>query len=168
MTFHLAAGGKGVTLSQSLPAQLPAAHADPTRLRQILIILLDNAMKATAAGGAVTIEAKLVPDPRRLQLQVSDTGCGMSPDTIEKLFERLYQAPGAAETARNGLGLGLYICKKLVTLQGGEVWVESQPGRGSTFFFTLPVVTEVAALAPSAPPLKGSVKSSKRLEAIGE
>jgi PAS domain S-box-containing protein len=139
-TLQVTAGVKGVTISCELLADLPSAYADRTRLRQILIILLDNAIKFSLEGGAARIAARVLPDdPRFLLLEVSDTGCGISPDVIERIFERLYQIPGATQTSREGLGLGLYICKELVTRQGGHIWVASQPHRGSTFSFTVPV-----------------------------
>ena len=139
-TLRGTARGKGITLSGDVPADLPLAYADQTRLRQILIILLDNAIKFTPDGGSVAIRARLLQQERScLLLEVSDTGDGISPEVGERIFERLYQVsePGAA--SRKGLGLGLYICKELVTRQGGRIWVESQPEKGSIFSFTLPV-----------------------------
>jgi PAS domain S-box-containing protein len=109
-TFNTLLGtaeGKGVALSYDLPADLPPVHADRTRLRQILIILLDNAIKFTPAGGAVTIQARPLPqDPRFLLFEVSDTGCGIGPVISERIFERLYQVSDRIQTSRKGLGLG--------------------------------------------------------------
>ena len=148
-TLQETARAKGVTLSCDLPPDLPSAHADPTRLRQILIILLDNAIKFTPDGGAVTIQARLLQqDPRFLLLEVSDTGCGISPEIAERIFERLYQVSERIQASRKGLGLGLYICKELVTRQGGQIWVKSQPQKGSTFSFTLPVFSLNSLIAP--------------------
>jgi hypothetical protein len=87
-------------------------------------------------------------DPSFLLLEVSDTGCGISPDMTERIFERLYQVSERIETSRKGLGLGLYICKELVTRQGGEIWVRRGPEKGSTFSFTLPVLSLNSAIAP--------------------
>ncbi|HXM38663.1 MAG TPA: ATP-binding protein [Gemmatimonadales bacterium] len=146
-TLQGAARAKGVSLSYDLPPDLPPAHADPTRLRQILIILLDNAIKFNADGGTATLQAQLLPDdPRFLLLEVSDTGCGISPEMVEKIFERLYQEPNQA--SRKGLGLGLYICNELVKRQGGRIWVNRQPQQGTTFSFTLPVFSLDSVLAP--------------------
>jgi PAS domain S-box-containing protein len=140
---------KGVTLTHELPADLPAAHADQTRLRQILIILLDNAIKFTPAGGTAHLRAGLLADdPRFVRLDVSDTGCGISPAMAERIFERLYQESEHTDAGRKGLGLGLYICKELVTRQGGQIWVTSQPDKGSTFSFTLPVSGLDHAIVP--------------------
>jgi PAS domain S-box-containing protein len=145
------AQAKGVSLTSDLLEDLPFAHADRTRLRQILIILLDNAIKFTPTGGVVRIHAGVLPrDPAFLLLEVSDTGCGISPEIREKIFERHYQVQEHAPGSRKGLGLGLYICKQLVTRQGGEIWAENQEPEGSTFSFTLPVVAPAAASEPLA------------------
>ena len=139
-TLSVTARAKGVAVSCDVPPDLPSAYADRTRLRQILIILLDNAIKFSVQGGAASIHVRVRPDhPRFLLFEVTDAGCGVSPDIIERIFERLYQVSGAAKASREGLGLGLYICKELVTRQGGHIWVTSQPHKGSTFSFTVPV-----------------------------
>ena len=148
-TFQGSARAKGVTLSYDLPSGLPPAHADPTRLRQILIILLDNAIKFTPSGGSLKIQARVLrQDPGFLLLEISDTGCGMSPEMTGRVFERLYQASGSAPASRKGLGLGLFICKELVTLQGGQISVKSQLDLGSTFSFVLPVFSLSTSIAP--------------------
>jgi signal transduction histidine kinase len=152
-TLQGTARAKGVTLASDLPPDLSPAHADRTRLRQILIILLDNAIKFSSEGGAVEIQARLLlEDPRFLIVDVSDTGCGMSLETAERIFERLYQVSGPAWSSRKGLGLGLYICKELVIRQGGKIWVKSRPEKGSTFSFTLPIFAGASALAESINP----------------
>jgi PAS domain S-box-containing protein len=139
-TLQGTARAKGVRLSYDLPPNLPSAHADATRLRQILIILLDNAIKFTPEGGAVTIQARPNQrDPRFLLVEVADTGIGISPEMGQRIFERLYQVSERTETSRKGLGLGLHICKELVTRQGGDIWAERRPDKGSVFSFTLPV-----------------------------
>jgi PAS domain S-box-containing protein len=140
---------KGIDLSSDLPPQLPSAYADQTRLRQILIILLDNAVKFTPDGGAVKIQARLLQqDPRFLLLEVSDTGCGIRPEMTERIFDRLYQAAEPTQASRKGLGLGLYICKELVTRQGGKIWVTLQARQGCIFSFTLPVFSLNNLIAP--------------------
>jgi signal transduction histidine kinase len=162
-TLHVTARAKGVTLSCNLPARLPSAHADRTRLRQILIILLDNAIKFTPDGGGATIQARVLPhDPRFLLLEVSDTGCGISPESTDRIFERLYQESTSTHASRKGLGLGLYICKELVTRQGGQIWVKSQRAVGSTFSFTLPVFS----LSNVGPSLEESIDVPVLKEAI--
>jgi signal transduction histidine kinase len=139
-TLEGTARAKGVTISYDVPPDLLPAYADPTRLRQVLIILLDNAIKFTPDGGNVTLLARPMPrDPQFLLLEVSDTGIGISAATTEKIFERLFQVSERTQTSRKGLGLGLYICKELVTRQGGRIWAERRSQKGSTFSFTLPV-----------------------------
>jgi PAS domain S-box-containing protein len=148
-TLQGAARVKGVKVSWEVPPDLPAAYADRTRLRQMLIILLDNAIKFSSKGGSTVVSAKLLPgDGRYVLVEVSDDGCGIPADRVERLFDRLYQVPATTTASRKGLGLGLYICKELVALQGGEIWVEQRPQRGSTFAFTIPVFSLNSVIAP--------------------
>ncbi|MEO8451769.1 MAG: response regulator [Gemmatimonadota bacterium] len=148
-TLQGAARAKGVTLSLDLAPDLPQAHADQTRVRQILIILLDNGIKFTPEGGEVSIQVRVQPeDPRFLTVTVADTGCGISPEVADRVFERLYQVSDPVSASRKGLGLGLYICRELVTRQGGRVWAERRPEKGSAFSFTLPVLSLRSAIAP--------------------
>jgi signal transduction histidine kinase len=149
-TLQGAAQAKGISLSPDIERGLPMVCADPTRIRQILVVLVDNAIKFTPAGGVVKINARpFGDDPNLLVLEVSDTGCGISPDMTERIFERLFQAPGPARAGRKGLGLGLYICKELVTRQGGHIWARSVVGEGTVFSFTLPVFSLPQLIAPA-------------------
>jgi two-component system sensor histidine kinase/response regulator len=148
-TLQVTARAKGITVAGDVSPSLPSAHADRLRVRQILIILLDNAIKFTAAGGTVMIRARpFEHDPQFLLLEVSDNGCGMSPEKVERIFERLYQISETTQGSRDGLGLGLFICKELVTRQGGHIWVKSQAQAGSTFSFILPIFSWHALIAP--------------------
>ena len=149
-TLKGAAAAKQITLSTDIAADLPLVCADPTRVRQILIILLDNAIKFTPANGSVTVRAQLLGhDPNLLVLQVSDTGCGIAEGMTERIFERLFQASDPAQAGRQGLGLGLHICKELVLRQGGRIWAMSTPGQGSVLSVTLPVFSIRNLLAPA-------------------
>jgi PAS domain S-box-containing protein len=151
-TLKGSARAKGVTLSYDLAPNLPSVHADPTRLRQILIILLDNAIKFTPEGGSVTIKALVQQhDTRLLLLEVSDNGVGINPEITENIFERLYQVSERTEGSRKGLGLGLYICKELVMRQGGTIWAKRRSQKGSTFSFTLPVFSLTNSSVKAAP-----------------
>jgi signal transduction histidine kinase len=142
-----AAEQKHLTLSLDTSVGLPMVIADRSRTRQIVTNFLENAIKFTPENGAITVQAAADrEDSRFVRVEVTDTGCGIGPDETDKIFDRLYQVPNADSAARKGLGLGLSICKQLVTLQGGEIQVTSQPGAGSTFSFTLPVFS-VASLA---------------------
>jgi len=121
---------------------VPDVFADANRVRQVIANLLHNAIKFTESG-SITIEAAVVPAGRRaVQVTVTDTGVGMSADVLGRIFTRLYQAGAGGEASRRGLGLGLYICRELVTRQGGQIWAESEPGVGSRFHVTLPVFDE--------------------------
>jgi signal transduction histidine kinase len=139
-TLQVAAATKSIKLQAQIAEELPLVCADPTRLRQILIILLDNAIKFTPANGSVTVKAHpMEQDSNLLVLEVVDTGRGIAPGMTEQIFERLFQASDPSQAGRQGLGLGLHICKELVVRQGGRIWATSTPGQGSTFSVTLPI-----------------------------
>jgi signal transduction histidine kinase len=149
-TLQGAADAKAIALSVEIEEQLPLVCADPTRIRQILIILLDNAIKFTPANGAVKVEARMLEgNSDLLVFRVSDTGCGIAPGMTERIFERLFQASDPASAGRQGLGLGLYICKELVTLQGGQIWAQSTPGQGAILSVTLPMFSLRNLIAPA-------------------
>ena len=149
-TLQEAATAKRITLSSTMGGPLPSVCADPMRIRQILIILVDNAIKFTPADGTVNIQARIFEeDSSLLVVEVSDSGRGISPDMTERVFDRLFQASGPALAGRKGLGLGLYICKDLVTRQGGQIWVQSTPGRGAVFSVTLPIFSLPKLIAPA-------------------
>jgi signal transduction histidine kinase len=139
-TLQGTAAAKEVTLSFDMQDRLPLVCADPTRLRQILVILIDNAIKFTPPHGVVKVQARrLEEDPNFLLLEVADSGIGMDASMTERIFERLFQASDPAMAGRKGLGLGLYICKELVTRQGGQIRARSAPGQGAVFSVTLPI-----------------------------
>ncbi len=156
-TAEANATAKGIKLSYLIPPKLPRAFADPIRLLQVLTILCDNAIKFTPSGGLVKVEAKVFEKvPGYLLVEVSDTGCGIRPEMVERVFEYLYQVTECSQAGRKGLGLGLHIAKELVTRQGGSIWVTSAQGSGSVFSFTLPIyvgqkVNEAVAVASSSP-----------------
>jgi signal transduction histidine kinase len=149
-TLQGAATAKRIVLTSDMALLLPSICTDPTRLRQILIILVDNAIKFTQANGEVKIQAKVSDkDPSLLVLEVSDSGCGISPDMTERIFDRLFQTSDPSLEGRKGLGLGLYICKELVTRQGGQIWAKSTPGQGSVFSVTLPIFSLPTLISPA-------------------
>jgi hypothetical protein len=149
-TLQGAATAKGITLSSDIARGLPSVCADPTRLRQILIILVDNAIKFTPANGVVKVQARIFDkDPSLLLLEVSDSGCGIRPDMTERIFDRLFQTSDPSLEGRKGLGLGLYICKELVTRQRGQIWAKSAPGQGSVFSVTLPIFSLANLISPA-------------------
>lgn len=120
---------------QELPANLPLVSADDLRLMQILLNLMGNAIKFTQPGGEVTIQA-VVREPM-VQVTVHDNGPGISPEDQRVIFDLFRR--GSAHERSGGSGLGLALAKQLVELHGGEIWVESEPGHGSSFHFTLPI-----------------------------
>ncbi|HZV60548.1 MAG TPA: sensor histidine kinase [Candidatus Eremiobacteraceae bacterium] len=116
----------------------------------MLIILIDNAIKFTPANGMVQVHVRIFErDPQFLLLEVVDSGPGIPEGMTEQIFERLYQAPGADQGGRKGLGLGLHICKALVMRQGGQVWARNEPGKGATLSFTLPIFSIASLIAPT-------------------
>jgi two-component system sensor histidine kinase/response regulator len=148
-TLRGAAKEKEINLAFEPSGRLPSIHADATRVRQLLTILLDNAVKFTPAGGTVKIEvSEYEKDESMVQIQVSDTGCGIGPEAMERIFEHLYQVTDPGHAGRRGLGLGLHIAKDLVTRQGGKIWVTSELETGSHFFFTLPVFSLAGVIRP--------------------
>jgi PAS domain S-box-containing protein len=139
-TCYTNAAAKNINLRFEGGSSLPFVWAEPTRVRQILTNLIDNGIKFTPEGGTVTVHAQLfAEDNGFLRFSVADTGCGISPENCSLVFDRLAQVKSSSDASRSGLGLGLFIARELVLLHGGRIWVESQQGKGSTFYFTLPV-----------------------------
>jgi len=144
-----AANEKHIAMEIAVDRQLPLIHADPNRILEVLINLVDNAIKFTPAEGTVMVQANLVEaDPEWVYISVSDSGRGINPETKNLIFERLYQDPEAVDNNRSGLGLGLFICREIVRLHEGRIWVSSEPGQGSIFTFTVPVHSLAKLLAP--------------------
>jgi PAS domain S-box-containing protein len=127
---------RDLTLVVDVPVDLPEIFGDPGRISQILMNLLSNAYKYTQEGGA-TLRARLVRDA--LQIDVIDTGVGISVEDREKLFTPFFRAEDSIVRQQTGTGLGLSITELLIARHGGKIWVESEPGVGSKFSFTLPL-----------------------------
>ncbi len=130
------AAAKPTRLVNEVPAEL-AANADADRLQQVLFNLVDNAIKYGRPGGSVVLRARR-NDRKQLELSVQDDGPGIPPEAQNRIFERFYRVDKARSRDAGGTGLGLAIVKHIVQSHSGAVWVESEPGRGATFFFTLP------------------------------
>ena len=120
------------------PHEPVTVAADHGRLRQVLLNLLSNAIKFTTDGGHITLSARLEGDGRSVRMAVSDTGIGIAPDDQAKLFQEFVQLDASPSRRYEGTGLGLALSKRLVELHGGAIGVESELGKGSTFWFTLP------------------------------
>jgi signal transduction histidine kinase len=138
------AAEKKLALTASLPAELPAARGDARRINQVLLNLVGNAIKFTDSG-EVSVRAAVVD--HEFMLSVADTGPGVAEVDRETIFEEFRQAGNSDAPLKGGTGLGLAIAKKIVEAHGGRMGVESAPGRGSTFWFTLPVQFERRAEA---------------------
>ncbi len=127
---------KGLSLETAVPAMLPQVYCDRLRIRQILLNLLSNAGRFTTAGG-VQVTASI--DRNHLVFRVADTGPGIPREKQQKIFEPFQQLDASTRRLHGGSGLGLSISKRLVELHGGKMWLESEVGKGSTFFFSLPL-----------------------------
>ena len=134
--FRLRAEARGIGLTLELPEGLPQVTLDRTRISQVVGNLLDNAIVNTPEGGAVTLSA--TGDAAAVTVSVTDTGPGIAPEDLSRIFDRFYRVDPSRARATGGAGLGLTIARQLVEAHGGSIHVESLPSRGSTFSFTLP------------------------------
>jgi signal transduction histidine kinase len=149
LAMEHAAEARSIELSWAAEAALPPVHADRDRIDQVLGNLIGNALRFTPEGGQVRVRAER--DGGAVRFSVTDTGEGIDATDVPRVFDRFWQAKRAG---KGGAGLGLAIARGIVSAHGGGMWVESDPGTGSTFFFTLPVVEGTAAEAgdpPAAP-----------------
>lgn len=129
---------KGLELNLDIPAALALVAANRDRVKQVLVNLLDNALKYTPSGGNVLVTAS--EDERDVKISVKDTGIGIPRKDFNRIFERFYRVDKARSRQMGGFGLGLSIVKHIVESSGGKIGVNSNPNEGSTFWFTLPKV----------------------------
>lgn len=146
-TMHAEIDRKQMRTSIEVMPGVPAVHADERRLTQIVMNLVSNAVKYTFEGGEITVRARLNP-AGMVQVDVEDTGVGISADDQQRLFRRFYRTDNPLRDVAGGTGLGLSIAKSLVELHGGEMWVRSELGKGSVFSFILPVAPAGGERAP--------------------
>ncbi len=125
----------GLSITMDCPADLPPAMADATRVQQVVVNLLHNAIKFTPSGGQVTVRAML--QEHVIRFSVTDTGIGIATQNLSRIFERFYKVDRSRATS--GTGLGLAIARHLVEAHGGRIWVESEVSLGTTFYFTIPL-----------------------------
>jgi signal transduction histidine kinase len=123
---------RGVSLRLETPPDLPSTSVDPLRIREVLANLLDNALHHTPSGGTVWLRLKSLE--RTVVVTVEDTGSGIPPDELSKIFDRFYKGEGS-----RGSGIGLTIARNLVGAHGGTIRADSTPGEGTTLTLTLPV-----------------------------
>jgi PAS domain S-box-containing protein len=131
---------KQLALTTEIDPALPTLHADEGKFKQVLYNLLSNAVKFTPAGGRVETTARRVGD--QVEVVVLDTGVGIAPADQQRIFEQFVQVDSSARREHEGTGLGLALTRRLVELQGGRIWVESTPGEGSRFGFTVPLAVQ--------------------------
>jgi len=131
---------KGLTLSVTVADDIPPIHADAEKIAHVLGNLLGNAIDFTPPGGRVWVSARQVGSDGRpsLLIEVGDSGIGIAPEHHDLVFREFAQVDASASRQHHGTGLGLTIARKLVELHGGSIWLESQLGEGSRFFFTIP------------------------------
>ena len=134
--FHEKARKHRITLSAEISDEIDMINADKTKIKQVTLNLLANAMKFTPDGGSVGVRA--TRHNGEVRVEVWDTGIGMSPEDCEKLFQPFVQLDNTLTRKYEGTGLGLHLSRKFVELHGGRLWVESAPGKGSRFSFTIP------------------------------
>lgn len=136
-TFQAEIDRKGLTLSVDVPSDLPVVWGDRSRLIQLFTNLMSNACRYTPGGGQIGIMARQANG--QIQVDVMDTGIGISRQDQEQIFSRFFRADNPLIREIGGSGLGLSIAKSIISLHGGEIWVDSELGHGSTFSFTLPL-----------------------------
>ena len=147
--YAVGASTRGVKLEQTIAPSLKALYADGAKLEQVISNLIGNAMKFTARGGTVRIQVE--PEGDFAKFSVQDSGIGIPKDQQHRLFQKFQQVDVERQRAMHvaGTGLGLSICKTIVDGHSGKIWVESEPGKGSSFLFTIPLAGTAAARALS-------------------
>jgi two-component system sensor histidine kinase ChiS len=161
---------KSLLLTNLVPANLPFVQADEDRLRQVLHNLIGNALKFTSRG-SISVQARA--SQNGVEISVADTGIGIAKDKQEAIFQAFVQADGSIRREHTGTGLGLSISRELVEIMGGRMWVQSEPGKGAVFFFTLPTTEQQpeplsltdseSALSRPQLPLPSNGKSSEEV-----
>jgi signal transduction histidine kinase len=134
--FKKRAAEKGIDLGVKLPGCAAGVFADPDKITQVLTNLVDNALKFTEKG-SVEMSVTLLKD--EAACTVRDTGIGIAPDNVNKLFEKFQQFSRQAGPGEKGFGLGLSIAKGIIELHQGRIWAQSEPGQGTSIIFTLPL-----------------------------
>ncbi|MFQ5770144.1 MAG: sensor histidine kinase, partial [bacterium] len=136
-SFKLFANSKNIQIKNKIPKSLPTFKGHRDRLQQVLANLVENSIKYTLPGGKVTIGAELIDS--NLKFWVKDTGVGIPSTQIEFIFKKFNQLDNYPEDGKRGYGLGLSIAEEIIKAMGGEIWLESEVGVGSTFFVSLPL-----------------------------
>ena len=161
------AGNHGIALNLEVDPGLDLIEADERKVKQVVFNLLSNAVKFTPDGGEIWVTAGFGEGGAEdgIVVAVRDTGIGIAPEEQAQVFEEFRQAGVASSQKHEGTGLGLALCRRFVELHGGRIWVESEPGVGSTFSFTLPnavVVQEAPAPTRSRSRWRGGAMARSR------
>jgi len=127
---------KNLALRSTIPGGLPIGHGDEGRIQQALLNLVGNAIKFTDSG---QVQIGVVTNNGMFEIAVSDTGAGIAPEQQQQIFEEFHQVDSSNTKVQGGTGLGLAIAKRIIEMHGGRIWVQSVPGKGSTFSFSLPL-----------------------------
>ena len=136
---------KKLVMSCNVPEALPLVYGDRDKIRQVILNLLGNAVKFTPEGGKIEVTATVAPllpapdSARAVRVSVKDSGIGVPPEHQKRVFDPFFQVDNSSTREYGGTGLGLSIVKRLVEAHSGSLWMESEPGKGATFFFTLPL-----------------------------
>jgi two-component system phosphate regulon sensor histidine kinase PhoR len=149
---------KELFLSLDVPKQIPDVAGDARRLQEVLQNLLDNAIQYTLPGGKIILSAEIRDD--EVVFSVTDTGIGIPQADQPRIFERFYRVDAARSREAGGTGLGLAIARHLAELHGGRIWVESEVGSGSTFYFSVPIFDAERAAARLAGSASGAPRKS--------
>jgi PAS domain S-box-containing protein len=136
-TFERRFKEKSIAFEMKVDEGLPKVRADANLFGEVVANLLDNALKFTKGGGRIEVGARL--EGESVLVWVRDDGIGMKPEHLGKIFEKFYQVEHRDDRNYGGTGLGLHICKEIIGAHGGRIWAESQPGKGTAFYFTIPI-----------------------------
>ena len=139
---------KNIKMELDMDDNISFLQFDRLRIEQVLNNYLSNAIKFTPSGGRVKVSSRLVKEKNELtdeemmavHVAVQDTGVGIPPEEQEKVFNKYEQTEAGKDASLKGTGLGLAISKEIISLHNGKVWLESEPGKGSTFYFSLPII----------------------------
>lgn len=142
LLFGQQAKKKSIELEVKKPVfPLPFVKMDVEKIKLAIENLLDNAIKYTLEGGKVTISLEETPDGKDIIFSIKDTGIGIPKEDQERVFSKFFRAKNAQRLEPSGTGLGLYVAKNIIEAHGGKIWFESEEGKGTTFYFTLPIIT---------------------------
>ena len=127
---------KGLTIEKNIPPSLPSINGDEDKITEVLINLIENAIKFTPSGGRITVAVDVEND--NLHITVSDTGIGIPPEYFKSMFQEFYQVDTSTTRNYSGTGLGLFISKSIIEAHNGNIWAESKVGIGTTIHLILP------------------------------